>query len=45
MRTHRHLTRSKAVATHRRMPLAEEFGLHAAVLLLALGTALVRIAG
>ncbi len=41
----RHSLHIKAAATHRRMPQAEEFGLHAAILLLALAAVLAKVAG
>ncbi|HLG10740.1 MAG TPA: hypothetical protein VI876_03180 [Dehalococcoidia bacterium] len=41
----KHPTRSKTAAAHRQMPAAEEFGLHAAILLLALSAVLVKVAG
>ena len=41
----RHPIHVKAAAAHRRTPIAEEFGLHAAVLLLALTAVIVTLAG
>ena len=41
----KHPIHIKAAAAHRRMPQAEEFGLHAAILLVALAAVLVKVAG
>ena len=41
----RHPIHIKAAPAHRRMPQAEEFGLHAAILLVALAAVLVKAAG
>jgi hypothetical protein len=39
-----HPIRGKTTLTHRRVPAAEEFGLHAAILLLVLATVLIKVA-
>ncbi|HEY7467638.1 MAG TPA: hypothetical protein VIB47_13180 [Dehalococcoidia bacterium] len=41
----RHPIHVKAAAAHRRAPVAEEFGLHAAILLLALAAVIATLAG
>jgi hypothetical protein len=41
----RHPIHGQAAAAHRRTPIAEEFGLHAAILLLALTAVIATIAG
>jgi hypothetical protein len=41
----RHPIHVKAAAAHHRTPIAEEFGLHAAILLLALAVVITTLAG